>query len=159
MSKYLHRHAFLLLTISLVINIVPMIVYVIRGDFWNATVHIPWTLFAAGMLYYSNNFPFRNEAEEVPIEPYPEETKRLLFDLQIDQSLDVRNARFMTGKKYPKIVLNPRKEETSGNPLCPVCHEHIIPQTVGSERRFVCGCDVVREFTFDENFEVIKEGY
>jgi hypothetical protein len=50
---------------------------------------------------------------------------------------------------FPDLCLNPRGEGIPMNPLCPVCEEEITPVESECERRYECGCDILREFTFD----------
>jgi hypothetical protein len=47
-----------------------------------------------------------------------------------------------------KLSLNPGYDEAPKNPLCPVCNEQIRPISNSAERRFVCGCEQVWQFTF-----------
>lgn len=47
------------------------------------------------------------------------------------------------------ISLNPGREQAPRNPLCPVCEEQIRPISNDVERRFVCGCEQIWQFTFD----------
>lgn len=51
------------------------------------------------------------------------------------------------------LSLNPSYDEAPRNPLCPVCEEQIRPISNGTERRFVCECDQVWKFTFDQDVE------
>lgn len=52
-----------------------------------------------------------------------------------------------------KLSLNPGGEPAPKNPLCPVCEEQIVPISNDAERRFVCGCEQIWQFTFDRQFE------
>jgi hypothetical protein len=51
--------------------------------------------------------------------------------------------------EYATLTLNPGYDPAPLNPLCPVCEEQIRPISNGTERRFVCGCKQVWEFSFD----------
>jgi len=51
---------------------------------------------------------------------------------------------------FDRLVLNPgRTEKASGNPLCPDCKEPIVPWANQHERRFICGCDSPKQFSFN----------
>lgn len=49
---------------------------------------------------------------------------------------------------FNRLVLNPRSEDEAGNPLCPECEDPIVPWANQHERRFNCGCDGLRRFSF-----------
>ena len=51
------------------------------------------------------------------------------------------------------LCLNPGYDEAPRSPLCPVCEEEIRPISNGTERRFVCECDQIWQFTFDRENE------
>jgi hypothetical protein len=53
------------------------------------------------------------------------------------------------GDRFALLSLNPGHETAPRNPLCPVCHDEIRPISNDAERRFVCGCEQVWEFTFE----------
>jgi hypothetical protein len=48
-----------------------------------------------------------------------------------------------------ELSLNPGYETAPRNPLCPVCEDQIRPISNAVERRFVCGCEQIWQFTFD----------
>jgi len=52
-----------------------------------------------------------------------------------------------------KLSLNPGCEIAPRNPLCPVCEKQIRPISNEAERRFVCGCEQVWQFTFDRSVD------
>lgn len=55
---------------------------------------------------------------------------------------------------FNRLVLNPAADqEASGNPLCPDCKEPIVPWANQYERRFICGCDSNKRFSFDREVE------
>ena len=51
------------------------------------------------------------------------------------------------------LCLNPGRDEAPRNPLCPVCEEEIHPISNDVERRFVCDCEVIWQFTFEPKDE------
>lgn len=53
-----------------------------------------------------------------------------------------------------KLSLNPGHEKAPRNPLCPVCEEQIRPVVNHVERRFICGCETIWQFTFDRDVDV-----
>lgn len=56
---------------------------------------------------------------------------------------------------FDRLVLNPgRGVEAGGNPLCPDCEEPIRPWANQHERRFVCGCDELKRFSFNRPQDV-----
>jgi len=55
---------------------------------------------------------------------------------------------------FALLTLNPGYETAPRNPLCPVCHEQIRPISNDVERRFVCGCEQVWQFTFDRQVDI-----
>jgi len=52
--------------------------------------------------------------------------------------------------KFPTLTINPGRDPAPRNPLCPVCEDEIRPVTNGVERRFVCGCEQLWKFTFED---------
>jgi hypothetical protein len=51
---------------------------------------------------------------------------------------------------FDKLVLNPDPtEKETVNPLCPDCEEPIRPWANQHERRFICGCDELKQFEFE----------
>lgn len=71
----------------------------------------------------------------------------------IDEILDGDDERVETPLDVKNLSMNPGHEKAPRNPLCPVCEEQIRPLTNHAERRFVCGCEVVWQFTFDCDIE------
>lgn len=53
---------------------------------------------------------------------------------------------------FDLLCLNPGGERAPRNPLCPVCEAEIRPTSNDIERRFVCDCEQVWQFRFD-NYE------
>lgn len=72
------------------------------------------------------------------IEKYRTERLNHLLDEVVD-----------TPSNMNKFSLNPGYEQAPRNPLCPVCEEEIHPISNNHERRFVCGCEITWQFTFD----------
>lgn len=52
---------------------------------------------------------------------------------------------------WPPLRINPKVDEDPVNPVCPDCLEEIVSVSNEHERRFVCGCDDLRRFEFQED--------
>jgi len=51
---------------------------------------------------------------------------------------------------FDKLVLTPgRSDKKPVHPLCPDCEEPFRPWANQHERRFICGCDELKEFEFE----------
>lgn len=68
-----------------------------------------------------------------------------------DQEIVTDGGRVETPLDPHELSLNPGREELGVNPLCPRCRTPILPISNAAERRFVCACDTVWQFTFDED--------
>lgn len=66
---------------------------------------------------------------------------------ELDSGLDDEVVETPAG--FPDLCLNPSGEGVPMNPLCPVCEEPITPVEGECERRYNCGCDILRKFKFE----------
>lgn len=80
--------------------------------------------------------PFIEDSElEIATKPFPPRENE-----QIETQSDPFN----------RLVLNPGADtDASTNPLCPDCGEPIVPWANQYERRYICGCEENKRFSFD----------
>lgn len=158
----------------IIINGALLLSHIRKGNWSLIPAYIPWVMFgivivlARGDLYglwkrkespnedrrYMNKVPSRHRLQhqrlnESPTDPRLHPLNRTEIELgNVMMEED-------TPDDFVQISLNPGAEPTMKNPLCPVCEQPIVPVSNHVERRFICDCDDLREFTFEEDHERI----
>lgn len=135
-----------------IINGALMINHIRRGNYSLLPAYLPWVLLGIVIIYAKGDMVSlwrgnkdENEYPDYMADKIPEDFSRNMTTTSVETD----------SPKFAEIELNPNGKETTSNPLCPVCEKPIVPVSTDFERRFICGCEDVRNFTFEEEYESV----